>query len=129
MNYKVIFTSALLFIITPTINAQPLSNKCPEVTAVQNVASNFKVKKYDENYNVWFAYQNNKFNTKNTWTFMMTDVHANNEDDAHNKFMNALKGLRFVKGADGEDGSVSCYYNAADGLKPVAKTPPFFPHL
>lgn len=124
MNYKVIITSVLLLLITPAINAQSSFKKCPDVSVIQGAASNFTVKKYDENYNVWYAYQNNKFDTKDTWTFMIAEVHAKNEYEARKKFMVSLVGLRFVKGANGENGSVLCYYNAVDGLKATAETPP-----
>jgi hypothetical protein len=127
MNFKGIIVLASCLFITSTLHAQTSYKKCPEVTAVQNVMSHFKVRKYAANNNVWYAYQNNNFKTKNTWTFMINEVHANNEDEARGKFIDSLKGLRFIKGADSADGSMSCYYNAAEGLKATAKTPSFLP--
>jgi hypothetical protein len=131
MKIKLLFTSLLLAISTTVVAEQQTPDKCPSIAALRNA----HLEKYltDQNagsggFEVSVA---NKFDTNSVWRLWISEMKANNYDEARwklNVYLNQIATFRDGPLAFSEH-DVSgwiCLYEGYNKLRMVAITPDFF---
>jgi hypothetical protein len=116
-------TIALFTISTSHAAMPPKPEKCPGATTFQNVAFDAAQK---DNQGNWVAgVMSNKYDTKDTWTFVVAKIKATSESDAIAKATASLKTVKFIYGPlPNEEYNIwGCVYSTAAGYPAVSVTP------
>lgn len=119
---KLLCLSAACF-VTSLFAAVPQPANCPKDAIISKQGVNKVVIKVD---NSWIAGRSNMtYNTKEHWSFVITNIRAKDSKDAYKKAKTALKNLTFQSGPlQGPAGKWVCVYNTKKGYPAVALTPP-----
>ena len=100
----------------------PKPDKCPSVSALQSIALERAEK---DNDGKWGAgVMRNNYDTKDSWTFVVGDIQADDESDAMNKARDAMTSLHFSEGPKPMFDMWFCMYKNDKNYVSVAVNPP-----
>lgn len=132
MNTKFILSILLSLFFSPITYAQPgadyppMPDKCPGISAISNVGFN-RIDKQQGSNNLWIAKQTNSaYDTKEFWSFSISNIEANDAEEAMSKATSILPTLHVYYGPEEilEDSRWECLYKNDKGNKGSAKTAP-----
>lgn len=120
------FTALAILAAATTANALPgKPAKCPAVNSlIIGGVSRQVVEKGSDGF--WAAgIRKNKYDTKETWTFVIGRILASDANDAYTKAAGSLNSLSFIQGPVyvAQTGKWTCYYNTAPGYLGVTVSP------
>jgi hypothetical protein len=115
--------SATLLIITNSLYAlSPQPENCPEARVIKQVGVSQTVLKVD---NSWVAgRRNQRYETHDHWSFVMSNIHAANATDAFHTAQSALRSLNFQVGPVSSGDKWICVYNTIEGYPAYTITTP-----
>lgn len=121
-----VFTALSILALATTANALPNKPaKCPGVgSLIIGGLSRQSVEKAADG--LWaVGLRKNKYDTKDTWTFVVGRIIASDANDAYTKAAGSLNSLSLIQGPIyvAQTGKWTCYFNTAPGYLAVTVSP------